>query len=313
MSQFREEQQALKLAIYGNVFFSLMGLGFAFYTKSQAVLLDGVFSIIALILAVLTLYISRLLRRPGNEDYPFGYAAFEPIINLVKGMIIGLVMLVSFMRAVDTLLNGGNVIRAGGALIYGITATLACLGIAFYMRRKASAGGWPLVEVEVKNWFMDAAISAAVALSFFSVLLLQGSAAEPWLRYIDPLLVIIMSTVFLSIPYRIIRENWAQLTGSSPTDEITETVRAAVEKLLPDRNAEDHMLRVIQIGRLVYVNLYIICDKATPAGTETQDQLREKIYRQLVEHQPNITLDVVFTQNRIWAERAVNTTAMPTQ
>ena len=52
-----EEQHALRLAIYGNIFFTVAGLGFAFYTASQAVLLDGVFSAIALVLAVVGLLI----------------------------------------------------------------------------------------------------------------------------------------------------------------------------------------------------------------------------------------------------------------
>ena len=41
------EQNSLKVAVYGNIFMALLGLTFAWYTDSQAVLLDGVFSLIA--------------------------------------------------------------------------------------------------------------------------------------------------------------------------------------------------------------------------------------------------------------------------
>jgi len=305
--QDSQEQQVLRLAIYGNIFFTVAGLGFALYTNSQAVLLDGVFSAIALVLAVITLYISRLLQSPGNDEYPFGYAVFEPLLNLAKGLIIGVVMLVSILRAIDTLLAGGESIRVGGVLIYAVTATLACLGIALYMRGKAADGGWPLVEVEVKNWFMDAVISGAVAGSFLLVWLLQGTAADPWLNYVDPVLVILIALFFLSIPFGIIRENWAQLAGNAPPDDIAEPVRRIIDEVLPMFGISKTKLRHARFGRMDYVQLYIILDNAQAQAFDAlkMDEIRNALYQRLVLERPNITLDVVFTHDPVWAQRAV--------
>ena len=302
-----EEQHALRLAIYGNIFFTVAGLGFAFYTASQAVLLDGVFSAIALVLAVVTLYISRLLQRPGNQDYPFGYAVFEPLLNLVKGLIIGLVMVVSMLRAIDTLLAGGHSIRLGGVLIYAVSATITCLAIALYMRNKAAHGGWPLVEVEVKNWFMDAVISGVVAGSFFLVWILEGTAADPWLNYVDPILVILISLFFLSIPFGIIRENWAQISGNSPPDDISEPVQRIIDEVLPNFGVNRKILRLAQIGRMDYLQLYVLLDgsQATSFDVHKMDEIRNELYQRLVLVRPNITLDIVFTHDTIWAQRAV--------
>jgi predicted Co/Zn/Cd cation transporter (cation efflux family) len=73
------EDHAIKLTIAGNVGMGLLGVGFAIYTGSEAILLDGVFSAIGFAIALVTLYIARLVRQPGNDKYPFGYAVFEPI------------------------------------------------------------------------------------------------------------------------------------------------------------------------------------------------------------------------------------------
>ena len=35
---------------------------------------------------LLTLYVSKLVQRPRDEQYPFGYATFEPMLNLFKGI-----------------------------------------------------------------------------------------------------------------------------------------------------------------------------------------------------------------------------------
>jgi cation diffusion facilitator family transporter len=303
-----EEQRALKLAIYGNIFFAVIGVGFAYYTKSQAVLLDGVFSMIALIIAIITLYISRLLQRPDDDTYPFGYALFEPLLNIGKGLIIGLVMLVALLRSVDTILDGGSNIVSGGAFIYGITATIACLAIALYMQRLAAANNFPLLEVEVKNWFMDAVISGAVAGAFLLVYLLEGTVADPWLPYADSTLVIVMSLCFLSIPYGIIRDNWAQLSGSAPPDDLTEVVTLAIGKLLPSYNLSEHSLRIAKLGRIDYVQLYLLLTPAESGSfsTHKMDQFRQDLYEELIKLRPNITLDIVFTHDMIWAQRSVN-------
>ena len=305
--QDTKEQHALRLAIYGNIFFTVAGLGFAFYTNSQAVLLDGVFSAISLVLAVVTLYVARLLQRPNTDQYPFGYAVFEPLINLAKGLIIGVVMLVSMLRAIDTLLAGGHDIGVGGVLIYSVTATLACLGIALYMRSKAVDGGWPLVEVEVKNWFMDAVISGAIAGSFLIVWLLEGTAADPWLNYVDPVLVILIALFFMSIPFGIIRENWAQLVGNAPPDNIVEPVRRIIDEILQMFGISEKKLRLAQFGRMDYVQLYIILDNPQAQAFDAlkMDEIRNDLYQRLVLERPNITLDVVFTHDPVWAQRAV--------
>ncbi len=194
------EQSSLKVAIYGNIFMAALGLTFAWYTDSQAVLLDGVFSLIALIIAVLTLYIARLIQRPGDDEFPFGYAVFEPLLNFSKGLIITAVMVFALFGAVATLLDGGSEIVVGGAVIYALIASIGCAAIVLFMKRMAKQTASPIIEVEVKNWTIDGVISGIVALSFFVVMLREGTPADPYLRYIDQVLVILMSVCFLFIP-----------------------------------------------------------------------------------------------------------------
>ena len=146
------EQNSLKVAVYGNIFMAVLGLTFAWYTDSQAVLLDGVFSLIALIVAVLTLYVSRLIQRPGDDEFPFGYAVFEPLLNFGKGLIIAAVMALALFGSVETLLDGGSDIVVGGAVIYALIASIGCAAIVLFMKRMAKQTESPIIEVEVKNW-----------------------------------------------------------------------------------------------------------------------------------------------------------------
>jgi cation diffusion facilitator family transporter len=308
MNAATQEQQALKVAVYGNIFMAVLGLTFAWYTDSQAVLLDGVFSLIAMVIAVLTLYVSRLIQRPGDDGFPFGYAVFEPLLNLGKGLIIATVMVVAFLGAVYTLLNGGSDIVVGGAVIYALIASIGCLTIVLFMRRMAKATDSPIIEVEVKNWTVDGVLSGMVALSFFLMMMLEGTVVDPWLKYVDQVLVILMSVCFLFIPFGIIRDNWSQVIGITPRDNLTGPVHKAVDQVLAQHGLKDHRLRLGQLGRQAYVQLYVIFTPVEAKGVDSaeMDEFRQQLYELLSKEYAKIVLDVIFTQDAVWAERSVN-------
>jgi cation diffusion facilitator family transporter len=308
MKAATQEQQALRIAVYGNIFMAVLGLAFAWYTDSQAVLLDGVFSLIAMVIAVLTLYVSRLIQRPGDDGFPFGYAVFEPLLNLGKGLIIATVMVVACLGAVYTLLNGGSDIVVGGAVIYALIASIGCLAIVLFMRRMAKTIDSPIIEVEVKNWTVDGVLSGMVALSFFLVMMLEGTVVDPWLKYVDQVLVILMSVCFLFIPFGIIRDNWSQVIGITPPDNLTEPVHKAVDQVLAQHGLKDHRLRLGQLGRQAYVQLYVIFTPVEAEGVDSaeMDEFRQQLYELLSKEYAKLVLDVIFTQDAVWAERSVN-------
>ena len=48
--------------------------------------------------ALVTLKVAKLLGQPDDRRYPFGYVQFEPLINMVKGLLIVGVGLVALDR-----------------------------------------------------------------------------------------------------------------------------------------------------------------------------------------------------------------------
>ena len=67
------EARAFRLNVLGTLAMAIIGLGCAVITKSEAILLDGFFSLIGFVIALLTQKVGRLVMRPGDERYPFGY------------------------------------------------------------------------------------------------------------------------------------------------------------------------------------------------------------------------------------------------
>ena len=105
------EKRGLWLSIIGALFMAGLGVGFAILTSSSAVLLDGLFSLIGFAVGLVSLRVATLVRRPDDDLYHFGYAAYEPMLNLSKGLLMALVTIFALVSAIMVVLNGGREIE----------------------------------------------------------------------------------------------------------------------------------------------------------------------------------------------------------
>ena len=301
------EDHAIKLTIVGNVGMGLLGVGFAIYTGSEAILLDGVFSAIAFAIALVTLYIARLVRQPGNDKYPFGYAVFEPMLNLAKGLIIAIVLVFAASTAVSAILEGGRTIELGAAVLYAMIAAAGCGLLAWKIHRLAGATGSPIVAVDARNWIIDGLFSVAVALGFAAVFLLEGSRYAWLVPYADPMIVLFLVLAAIPLPYKVIRENWGQITGIAPGHEVQSRIHDIVRQVLTSIPHRNYNLRLTRIGRLLYLHLYVVVPvgDVTAEGSVSQDQLRSSLYDAVVREFPDLAMDLVITTDPLWVKRSV--------
>jgi cation diffusion facilitator family transporter len=301
------EDHAIKLTIVGNVGMGLLGVGFAIYTGSEAILLDGIFSAIAFAIALVTLYIARLVRQPGNDRYPFGYAVFEPMLNLAKGLIIAVVLVFAASTAISAILEGGRTIELGAAVFYALIAAAGCGLLAWKIHRLAGATGSPIVAVDARNWIVDGLFSAAVALGFGAVFLLEGSRYAWLVPYADPMIVLFLVLAAIPLPYKVIRENWGQITGVAPGHEVQRRIHDIVRQVLTSIPHRNYNLRLTHIGRLLYLQLYVVVPvgDVTAEGSVSQDQLRSSLYDSVVREFPHLAMDLVITTDPLWVERSI--------
>ena len=145
-------------------------------TGSNAILFDGIYSLIGLSTAVLTLKVARRAERPDDDRFHFGYTSIEPTINLFKALIVGVSCVVAAIQAARRLWAGGNLAEYDLSVVYGGIATLGCVIGAWVLQRSSRDSRSDLVRVEAKTWLLDAVLSAAVLLGFSVAWLLERSA-----------------------------------------------------------------------------------------------------------------------------------------
>ena len=140
----------------------------ALLTGSGAILLDAAFNLCFFGTALVTLRVAKLLQRPDDVHYPFGYLHFEPLINLVKGLLILGVGLLALIDAGIAIWGGGNPLSAGLALGYAVFACVLCGAVLVTLRRAQRQAASPLVQGDVENWTVNLAISIGMFVAFCS-------------------------------------------------------------------------------------------------------------------------------------------------
>lgn len=294
------EARALRLTSLGALLMAILGLGFAVITKSEAILLDGSFSLIGFIISLLTHKVSRLVMRPGDQHYPFGYTTYEPMLNLSKGLLTGLISLYAIISAISALFTGGRPISAGIAIVYAGLAALGCFWLSWRVGSLAKRSKSSLAKVDAKNWVIDGVISAAIAITFLILELTKDTPIEALAPYADPIIVIVLVVLMIPIPVNITRDAWRQVMGYRPDPEKMVIINTAVDEIFKSAETVTWQVRSLEIGRLLYVQVYVLDPHQWSGNLAQQDQLRSQLYSRLSQQFFSIQMDLIFTQQQQW-------------
>ncbi len=296
-----KERRALTMSVVGALFMAALGFGFFLLTDSEAVLLDGFFSLVGFVMGLLTLRVARLVTEPGDEHFQFGYMAFEPMLNTVKGFIILAVCGFACASAVGAVLVGGRHINAGWGVAYAAIATVGCFAIALFQLRTAKVTGSQLVAVDARTWLVDGFMSLVVAAAFGVAYALTGTRFEHLVPYVDPGLVIALTILMLPVPIRIVMGGVGELLMVAPERSVRREVRSRVEGALDAAEMPDRVIRMVRIGREFWVLVHVLVDAERAIGTVAAlDEVRARIRAAVSEVEPRMVVDVMFTGNREW-------------
>jgi predicted Co/Zn/Cd cation transporter (cation efflux family) len=276
------EQRGLKFSTAGNLIIGMVGVMVAIVSHSQAIMLDGVFNLIYFVTGLFTLKVARLVIRGDDERFPVGYGFFEPLINGIKGLMVLGISVMALIGAVESLLSGGR-------------------AIALLTHRTANKTGSPLLRADAENWLVNGAISSAVLLAFLGVYLIQNTSYAYLTPYIDPLLVLTVVLISISVPIRMAWKALMELLNRAPSAEVVKSVEEVVAKSLGDLPVVEAFVRVLQPGRTRMVSVHVVVPKEHPISSVGElDEIRTRTLKALQKLHDSTFVDVLFTEDRRW-------------
>ena len=303
MTAEKIEKRSIVITIVGSVSLGLIGIVISLASRSGAVFLDGLFSLIFAVVGLLTLYVSKLVQRPRDEQYPFGYATFEPMLNLFKGILIATALLYAVWTAIRSLMTGGQEVAAIGGIIYAAIAVTGGIALAVVLRKLGQRSRSPIVQLDAQNAVIDTMISGAVGVAFVATLIIQNSRLSSWAPYADPVIMLAIAAIAAPQPIKTIRTNWRQLMGRAPDRAIQDRILQLIELVLARVPHSETHLRTTEVGRYLYIHLYVIVpeDIVEPIDVRLHDRIRRELFEQLSREYSHLALDIGFTMDARWA------------
>jgi len=170
-------------ALIGNTLLATAKIGIGIYAGSLAVIGDGIDSSMDVLIAIMTLFVSRIISRPADAGHPWGHDKAETVATTLLSCIL-------FFAGAQLMLNSGREIIFGverevpsmPALIVTLVSIAGKLLLAWSQYVFGKKANSPMLIANAKNMSADVLLSAGVLAGlglsvFFNIALIDSCAA----------------------------------------------------------------------------------------------------------------------------------------
>ncbi|MDE1241743.1 cation diffusion facilitator family transporter [Vibrio aestuarianus] len=257
------------------------GLVVGMLVGSLVIVFDGVYSLVSLLLTLLSLVASRYIRKPSDSQFPLGRAVFEPAVIAIKASVILLVVSYSLYSAVVALFTGGREVDASIATLFGAINVIGCGFAWWFIAQKSKRYSSGLIEAETKQWQMDTLLSVVVTVGFLAAFLVTMSPYAEYAVYVDPIMMLLMSFYFIKVPYDMLKSAMRELLMMSASKEICNTVDQGVIAAGEESDQEIELTSVTKVGHELWVNVDIRPEENEMIAIEDIESTRRSLHKRL--------------------------------
>ena len=296
----RIEQTALRLSLAGTLVAAAAGFYFGIHLGSNAILLDGIFSLLSMGMTGLNIYVAALLTRPDDERFHYGYGHLEPMVNVVNGLFILSVCCFAFYQGVTVIFAGGHQVEMSSALYYTSAMTLFCFslyGIERYLAQRCHSS---ILRVDMQEWLVDGLLSLGILCGFLLGAFLERQGYDQWTPYIDPALTSLISLFAVMLPIRVLRANISEVLLRAPEDSYQQRVDELVTEIEANYPIQESEWYLAKTGRRYDLEINFLVAQGTFETMKEQDELRNYIWNRLKQRGVEVWLTVSFTAQEKW-------------
>jgi cation diffusion facilitator family transporter len=297
------EQRTLKLSLVTVAGVALLSLAWGLAIESDVVILNGVFSLVSLIGSVLYLTAARLVSRPADRRFQYGYAHVEPLASGANGLLVLLICVYAFINGIEGLRAGGDAVSPAGVVWFGAVTGAICIAVGTYEWRMARRTGSQLLRNDAREWLIDAAFSVVTLVGFAVVWWLEEPWRTRWATHADSALVALLALLFMPIPLGVLRQTLHELLHMADADrELAARVEAVLRKVTAGHDVVSHTTHVAKVGRSSFIEVNIVAGPRFALQTVAQqDGLRDRIWQALELAPDRAWLSIIVTADPRWA------------
>ena len=294
------EQRLLKMSIAVTVVVGLVGVVAGLLIGSQAIVFDGMYSLVDVVLTVASLAVSRLLAREGSRRFQYGYWHLEPLVEAFGGAILALACIYAAINAVNGLLTGGHEVSFNFGAAWAAVLCVTGLLMAAYMRGHARELQSGLLALDARSWLIGGLLSLALLIGFGLAMAIEDTELAHWVPFVDSVVLLCIALVMMPLPLLSTWQAMREVLQVAP-GELDRQVQSVMDAIVDEHGFVDYTSHVAKMGRARFVEIHILVPPNYEIGSiENADRLRGEIARRLDAQAPQFWLTVDFTADRAW-------------
>ncbi|WP_170478186.1 cation transporter [Ruegeria arenilitoris] len=295
------ESRAMNVGMAGNLFMAAAGIVAAYYSHSQAILVDGLFSLIGFTAAVFGKRVARSAQKKPDKFRPYGYAGDEALFTTFRSLsLLGLVVFAISNAALSIAgyLNG----EAQPELVfapmvgYFVVVGLTCLMLwGFHTRSWLKTGKQSdVLRLEKKAAAFDGIITFAAAVGLLGIHFLKDGFLAPIAPVGDSIIVLVLCATVIVQYIKDFMSGVQELAGATAAPQQIAAARRTVRGTLRDDGGTLVDLSVSKLGRGYTIMVYY--DPQHPCLAAQIDQLTLQLQADLSAIFDSLDIIVVVSQ-----------------
>lgn len=282
MNHKKIERRSLSVSAMVNGISGTAGIIVYIITGLNALLLDGVFSLIAFISSLVAFYISKNSHRT-TKTFPQGMYFLEPLYAIMKSLATLLLLIFAVLETSATAFayffhSIGHPMTTGPALPYTIIMFLVYITLYFYNRYMSSKVNHmsTIILAEAKGNLIDGLISGAIGLAVLLLFFIERDGPLGFIHYTgDFFLTTILACFSFKEPWQGLISSFKELAnGTVQAPEIQASVSHILSKYL-EKDADDVDIHIFKQGMNIRVKIHLhnVQQTAIPKLIEDKEQM----------------------------------------
>lgn len=231
--QKKVEQQSMVVSAIVNLIMAFSGFFVFSITNIQALFLDGAFSLIGFISAIVAVIISRASKKK-TKSYPKGLYFLEPLYAIFKSSLTLYLLVASVTstaRSAYTYFTTGmgEPLKYGPILPYSIAMTILCFGLALFnhSQNRRIHNTSTIITAESKSNMVDGILSLGLGIALILFSLVAGKhgsgSSLDFLNYTGDFFVTsVLVLLSLKAPILVFLQGFKELSGAKCCDKSIE-------------------------------------------------------------------------------------------
>ena len=240
------------ISTIGNALLSVAKILAGLLSGSLAVVSDGIDSATDVIISLVMLYTTRIMSRPPNQKYAFGYEKAESIATKILSLVIFYAGIHMFFSSIESIFSDEEKSMPGILAIYVTIISIAAkLGLSLYQYRQGRKVNSSMLIANAKNMRNDVIISIGVLVGLIFTFKLE-------LPILDSITGLLISLFIVKSSVGIFMDSNVELMDGVKDTSIYKKIFDAVD-LVPEV-CNPHRVRSRQIGNMYMIALDIEVD-----------------------------------------------------